>query len=171
MEVIRSYDFEGRMESGVCDYPFSLMEGVVGDIHAMIDTLCPSRSVCPGLEIWISIIYCESVVMVVMVIILIVALVGVSVRFLLLLAPIWAAHFDLQHRVAHVLNILIVLLSILTIPTSTLCLCNAHPSKQKHSTLCSQMTVRNTNCPNYHFSNSSSFSIITTLILNYPFVI
>jgi hypothetical protein len=51
MNVIRSYDIEGRFESGISDYPFSLMEGVVGDIHAIIDTLQPNKSLFPGLEI------------------------------------------------------------------------------------------------------------------------
>jgi len=39
MEVIESYDFQGRLESGICDYPFSLMEGIAGFIHVMIDIL------------------------------------------------------------------------------------------------------------------------------------
>ncbi len=49
--ILDKYDFQGRKKIGSCDYPFGLMEGLVGDLHAIIDNIYPDDSHFPGLEI------------------------------------------------------------------------------------------------------------------------
>jgi len=51
MQVINSFAFPDRYRIGVSDYPFSLMEGLAGDIIFEIDCFSPEYSEFPGYEI------------------------------------------------------------------------------------------------------------------------
>lgn len=53
MSIINNYNFEDRFTIGSADYPFSLMQGLSGDITLIIDLLEDSNnSFYPGFEVW-----------------------------------------------------------------------------------------------------------------------
>lgn len=48
MKVIRSYDFEDRYVIGMSDYPYSLMQGLSGDLCLLFDIIEQEKSYFPG---------------------------------------------------------------------------------------------------------------------------